>query len=141
MLSQPPMAYRPLPAGPFTPLEGPQQIGSVRLRYALSTSDRDPYELVDEAFLPLRVTRAPGGGTRPARGQALEIHGAQVSTVRREAGTLTVRVFNPTDAPTTVELPGRQGWLVDLRGAPVAPFEGAFPLAPHAIATARLPEI
>jgi hypothetical protein len=33
---------------------------------------------------------------------------------------------------------GRSGWLVDLRGRPVAPFEGSFALRPHGIATARL---
>jgi hypothetical protein len=138
MLSRPPMTYRPLPAGPFTPLEGPQQLGPARLRYALSTHSRDPYALVDDAFLPMSVTAAPGGGDRPARGTALDVRGAVVSAVKREGGALAVRVFNPTDDPTTVEIAGRHGWLVDLRGAPIAPFEGAFPLGPHAIATAHL---
>jgi hypothetical protein len=49
-----------------------------------------------------------------------------------------VRVFNPTDAATTVHLGGRTGWLVDLRGRPLEPFTGAFPLGPWQIATARL---
>ena len=56
-----------------------------------------------------------------------------------QAGALEVRVFNPTDdADDRVTLPGCAGWLVDLRGRPVAPFEGSFPLRPHGIATARL---
>jgi len=58
--------------------------------------------------------------------------------VRRDAGELEVRVFNPTDAAATVRLPGRSGWLVDLRGRPVAPFDGSFDLRPHGIATAQL---
>jgi hypothetical protein len=51
---------------------------------------------------------------------------------------VTVRVFNPTEQATTVELAGRRGWLVDLRGRPLSPFEGSFELGAHAIATARL---
>jgi alpha-mannosidase len=137
MLSQGPMATRPLPAGPLTPMEGPQQQGPVSLRFALHVGDRDPYAVVDEAFLPLVVTRA-GGGTGPAEGQALRVTGAEVSAVTREAGALHVRVFNPTADPTTVHVEGRQGWLVDLRGRPLAPFEGSFALAPWAIATAAL---
>jgi hypothetical protein len=54
------------------------------------------------------------------------------------AGVLEVRVFNPTAAPTVVTIPGRTGWLVDLRGYPATPFEGSFELRPFGIATARL---
>ena len=61
-----------------------------------------------------------------------------MSAVRREAGALTVRVFNPSPRPTTVSIPGRRGWLVDLRGGALEPFEGSFPLAAWRIATARL---
>jgi hypothetical protein len=49
-------------------------------------------------------------------------------------------VFNPTGEPTQVRIEGRHGWLVDLRGRPVAPFEGGFALEPWAIATAALAE-
>ena len=49
-------------------------------------------------------------------------------------------MFNPTAAETTVSLDGRSGWLVDLRGRPLEPFDGSFTLGPHAIATARLPD-
>ena len=51
---------------------------------------------------------------------------------------LEVRVFNPTAQATVVALPGRSGWLVDLRGYPLEPFEGSFELRPFGIATARL---
>ena len=39
-----------------------------------------------------------------------------------------------------VEVEGRRGWLVDLRGRPQGPFEGSFPLGPWQIATAALAE-
>jgi hypothetical protein len=58
--------------------------------------------------------------------------------VHRVAGVLEVRVFNPTPHPARVTLPGRSGWLVDLRGYPERPFEGSFDLGPFGIATARL---
>ena len=88
-------------------------------------------------LVPLLVTRA-GSGSGPADGQALSVSGAEVSAVVREGGALHVRVFNPTDAPAQVVIDGRHGWLVDLRGRPVAPFEGTFELEPWAIATAAL---
>jgi hypothetical protein len=89
-------------------------------------------------LLPVEVVSALGGGTRPASGTELVVDGAQVSAVRREGGVLEVRLFNPTSEETTVALPGRSGWLVDLRGYPQRPFEGSFALRPFGIATARL---
>ncbi len=138
MLSRLGMSLRPLPAGPMDPLDGPQMLGPVDVRYALCVCDMDPYELVDHVLVPLQVSGSFGGGDRPARGSELMVEGARVSSVRRHAGALEVRVFNPTDVETTVRLPGRSGWLVDLRGRPVAPFEGDFALRPQGIATARL---
>ncbi len=79
-----------------------------------------------------------GGGWRPDRGSELVVRGAEVSAVRRQAGRIEVRVFNPRSTPTTVEIPGRSGWLVDLRGRPVVPFEGRFDLRAQGIATVRL---
>ena len=140
MLSQGPMTTRPLPAGPMTPMEGPQVQGPIRVQYAVQTGDTDPYALVDDAFLPLRVARAWGGGDRPARGQALQVSGAEVSAATRQGGRLEVRVFNPTPEEVTVRMEGRHGWLVDLRGAPVAPFVEEFALGPWRIATAALVE-
>jgi hypothetical protein len=59
-----------------------------------------------------------------------------VSAVRRTpSGTVEVRVFNPTAVPATVSLPHRQGWLTDLRGRSLEPFEGAFELGPWRIQT------
>lgn len=121
----------------MTPMEGPQQQVPVSVRFALHAGDRDPYEVVDDAFLPLLVTRA-GGGAAPTEGQALQLEGAEVSAVVRVADALHVRVFNPTAERTTVRIAGRHGWLIDLRGRPLVPFEGTFDLAPWQIATAAI---
>ena len=77
----------------------------------------DPYAMVDDAFLPLEVVYARGGGWRPASGSALEVEGAEVSAVRRQAGMLEVRVFNPTDRTTTV----RRGGALGLARRPAGP--------------------
>ncbi len=138
MLSQGPMTMRPLPAGPEHALAGPQLQGVQTVRYAVRLGDGDPYGLVDDAFVPLLVANGEGQGSRPDRGQALSVTGAEVSAVVRDGGALLVRVFNPTDQATTVRLEGRQGWLIDLRGRPLEPFEDGFPLAPHQIATVAL---
>ena len=37
-------------------------------------------------------------------------------------------MFNPTDRATTVRVGSRSGWLVDLRGGPIGPFDGSFEL-------------
>jgi len=138
MLSRLGMAYRPLPAGPLTPVEGLQLRGrTIEARYALCTGCDDPYAVVDDAFVPLDVLYAPGGGERPPSASALEVEGAEVSAVRRQAGMLEVRVFNPTARTTTVKVGARSGWLVDLRGRTVEPVDGSFDLRPFGIATFR----
>ena len=141
MLSRLGMTYRPLPAGPLTPVDALQLAGRrIEARYAIAHEQADPYAMVDDAFLPLETVAAPGGGDRPATGAALHIDGAEVSAVRRVAGALEVRVFNPTADETRVDLGERSGWIVDLRGRPVAPFDGGFPLRPGGIATVRITE-
>ncbi|MHB8670783.1 MAG: glycoside hydrolase family 38 N-terminal domain-containing protein [Acidimicrobiales bacterium] len=143
------LAWRPLPAGPPTPVEGPQMAGRQTLRYALQVDppghDPDPYALADDAFLPLEVVTVPAGGQGlwPEEGSRLGVTGAQVAAVRRVGGvpgTLEVRVFNPTPEPAQVLMEGRSGWLVDLRGRPLGAFDGGFALGPWAIATAHLGE-
>jgi mannosylglycerate hydrolase len=138
MLSRVDVATRPLPAGPPVPADAAQMVGRVEADYVVHIGDADPYALVDDAFLPLLTVNAPGGGEREDRGSALTVDGAQVSAVRRHPGGLEVRVFNPTDEETTVDLGARSGWLVDLRGRAIAPFSGRFGLRAHGIATARL---
>ena len=128
MLSGTDFTYRPWPAGPPVPAEGAQMQGRHTLRYGVQVGDADPYALVDEAFLAVEVVRAPGGGERSPSGQTLRVTGAEVSAVRRQGGALEVRVFNPSDAATTVHIDEARGWLVDLRGRPLEPFEASFPL-------------
>jgi len=141
MLSRLGMSYRPLPAGPLTPVEGLQLQGRrIEARYALSLHCEDPYLLAENALLDLEVLHAAGGGWRAATGSALEIEGAEVSAVRRVAGSLEVRVWNPTADEATVTVANRSGWLVDLRGTTISPFDGSFSLRPFGIATFRCPE-
>ena len=153
MLSRLGMTYRPLPAGPLTPVEGLQMVGRrIEARYALCTSSDgggggaggsyrpyDPYELVDDAFLPLEVVYAPGGGGRPPEGSGLVVEGAEVSALRRVDGALEVRVFNPRSGSATVRVGEERAWLVDLRGRPLGAVEGGFELRPYGIATVRIP--
>ena len=138
VLSRAVMAYRDNAAGPVLPLEGPQMQGPITVRYALHYGDRDPYALADEVWVPLEVVTGAGPESAPSRGTALEIRGAEVSALQRVDGRLEIRVFNPKDEDTLVALPGRRGWLVDLRGNRRERFDEQFPLGPWAIATARL---
>jgi hypothetical protein len=155
MLSQRPMATRPLPAGPLIALDGSQLQQRLTLHYAVAIGDVDPYALADEVLVPLRVAGADGhsGGTTaaasgagdagdatdlPTVGSALTVEGAVVSAVVREGDALVVRVFNPTSEAAEVALDGHHGWLVDLRGRPLVPFEGGFSLRPWGIATATV---
>jgi alpha-mannosidase len=138
MLSRPTTSHRRSPAGPPVPVEGAQMLGPVECRYAVCVGPVDPYAVADDALLPLLATTAPGGGHRMPRGQGLGVDGAEVSAVRRAEGVVEVRVFNPTDATTSVSLSGRSGHLVDLAGRPVAAFERGFELGPRRLATARL---
>ena len=126
--------------GAPTPVEGLQLRGrTIEARYALCVACDDPYAMVDDAFVPLEVVYAVGRGRRPATGRALEIEGAEVSAVRREAGMLEIRVFNPTDRATHRDAGGASGWLVDLRGRTLEPVDGSFELRPFGIATFRSP--
>jgi hypothetical protein len=138
MLSRVDLANRPLAAGPPDVLRGPQVLGRHTFRYGVALGDQDPYVLVDDAFLPLEVARSDGTGRLPPTGTALDVSGAEVSALRRHQGALELRVFNPSDDATTVRLPGRRGWLVDLRGRPLEQIDGGFELGPWRIATARL---
>jgi mannosylglycerate hydrolase len=138
MLSQAPMATRPLPAGPLIPLEGSQLQGPVTRSYAVAVGDVDPYALADDVLVPLRVAEATTAGDLPPEGSGLTVAGAEVAAVVREGDALVVRVFNPADAETTVRIDGRRGWLVDLRGRPLIPFDGEFPLRALGIATAMI---
>ncbi len=149
-LSRSEPSLRPNPAGPLDPLHGSQMFGPVVAEYALLPHRGDwaaagLYDAADELLVPLE--RAWGGGrddaTRSPEGRALHVGGVPVSAVHREAsGHLVVRVFNPypEDREATVTTPDEDGagWVVDLRGAPVEPFDGSYRLRPHEILTVRI---
>ncbi|MGH9087364.1 MAG: alpha-mannosidase [Acidimicrobiales bacterium] len=142
MLSRLGMAYRPLPAGPLTPVDGLQMVGQrLECHYAVAVGDVDPWALSDEVLMPLETVTSCGGGGLPEEGSALQVRGAEVSSVRREPGGLEVRVFNPAGEARRVAFPDRSGWLVDLRGRPLAHFDGGFELRAGGIATVRLLEV
>lgn len=138
MLSRLGMVYRPFPAGPLTAVPGLQMLGTeIDFSYGVCREEMDPFGLADELVAPLEAVRAAGGGWRPPAGSGLDISGAVVTALQRVGGLLEARVFNPHDAVANVTV-GRRGWLVDLRGDTMQPFDGSFPLQPFQIATVRL---
>jgi hypothetical protein len=121
-------------------LRGSQVPGHQTLRYAVAVGDTDPYALAEEAFDDLAVAYGAGLGTMPDHHRALQVEGAQVSSLRRRQGRLELRAFNPTDADVTLALPGRAGEVVDLRGRPQAAFQEAVVIRPHGLVTLALHE-
>ncbi|HEX9260215.1 MAG TPA: hypothetical protein VF855_11805, partial [Acidimicrobiales bacterium] len=106
-LSQGPMATRPLPAGPVHRLRGSQMRGLVERRFSIALGDVDPFALADDLLVPLQVTYGAGLGTLPPVHQVLSVDGAEVSSLRRRAGGLELRVFNPTGHEVGVTVEGR----------------------------------
>jgi alpha-mannosidase len=137
-LSRGPMRTRRLPAGPIIELEGSQVPGPRTVRYAVARGDVDPYALADDTFVDLLVAKGAGLGRMGEHHQALRIDGAEVSSLRRRQGRLEARVFNPWPRATVLSIAGRRGRVVDLRGRPLADFDGSLPLGPFAIATIAL---
>ena len=140
---------RPNPAGPPDALEGPQLLGSQRAEYAVlphagDWRAADCYGAADALLVPFERTRVASrtDATRPAAGAALRVDGAEVSAVQRVPGGLVVRVFRTAadTGPVTFEHEGipARGFVVDLRGQPIAAFEGDLELRPFEIATLRL---
>jgi alpha-mannosidase len=142
-------ALRPNPAGPPQALEGPQLQGVQRADYAVMPHRgdwraADCYGAADAFTVGLERARVSRGGaaTRPASGSALRVDGAEVSAVLRVRGGLVVRAFRTAagSGPLTVEHEGTpaRGYVVDLRGRPIAPFEGQIDLRPWQIVTLQL---
>ncbi|HEX7136166.1 MAG TPA: hypothetical protein VF228_26530, partial [Iamia sp.] len=136
LLSQEPMATRPVPAGPIVATPGAQMIGTTTVRYGLAVDAADPRAVADDVFVPLLVA-SPRGPHRADGHTALSVEGAEVAAVRRRGGKIEVRVWNPTDIETTVSV-DRTGWLTDLRGRPQQRLDGPLPLRPWQIATLAL---
>jgi hypothetical protein len=141
MLSRIEMTYRPQPAGPPDFLRGSQMLGPVVARYAIAMGDGDPFALADDFLVPLEVAIAQGDGPGHDAGQALSVTGAEVSAVTRVPGGIEVRVWNPSDEDGTVTITDGVGWVVDLRGRPLHPFEGQAALKPWEILTVRMPHL
>ena len=139
-LSRGPMATRRLPAGPILELRGAQVPGRHVLRYAVTLGDVDPYVLADDAWVDLGVAEGAGLGSMGPFHQALDVRGAEVSSLRRRQGRLELRAYNARPTATTLTVVGRQGHVVDLRGRALAPFAGTLPLAPFGIVTVALDE-
>jgi mannosylglycerate hydrolase len=148
-LSRADLLYRPNPAGPLDPLEGPQLQQDMVVEYALlphqgTWENANLHAAADELLVPLERVRGGGvhGATRPLTGRPLRVEGAVVSAVLREPGGLVVRAFNPRSETTVarIELDGAPatGWVMDLVGRPQEQFEGELELAPNRIATLRL---
>jgi len=138
-LSRGPMASRPLPAGPEDRLEGAQTLKPLTLQYTVSVGEQDAYAQADQAWSPLVVANAPGGGDLPAEGSHLQLTGAEVDAVLTDPdGSLVVRVHEPAGTAGAVEIAGRRGDVIDLRGQVVATFDGRAELRPHQILTVRL---
>ncbi|MBI2168731.1 MAG: alpha-mannosidase [Actinobacteria bacterium] len=137
---------RPNPAGPPVRVEGAQMLGLQRFEYAVmlhagTWEDARLYEVADGVLLPLDRAPALGpAGPRPASGRLLGVEGAVVSSCSRVPGGLTVRVFNPSRSRSTFRIDGADGWVVDLRGAPVDRFDGSADLRPGQILTVLLPD-
>lgn len=140
LISRPAPALRPNSAGPPLTTRDTQMVGPVEARYGVATGAVDPWALADDAWLPLLVVAAAGGGTLPPTGSHLRVTGAQVSSLRRASGALELRVFNPSDDPAVVSVEGRAGWLVDLLGRPTERWRESFALRPWGLATARVDE-
>jgi mannosylglycerate hydrolase len=141
-LSRGPMPSRPLPAGPENRLEGAQVQKELTLRYAVARdahSPVDPYELAERVWSPLAVVNAPGGGDLSTSGTHLTVNGAEVDAVLTDPdGSLVVRVHEAEGHAGVLEIPGRGGHVVDLRGRVIGPFEERAELRPHQILTVRL---
>lgn len=137
-LSAGPMASRPLPAGPVVELRGSQCLGRHVLRYAVGVDVADPFATADDVGVPLAVTYAAGLGHRPARHDGIEVRGAAVSAVHRDAaGALEIRVFNPRPEASVVEIAGLEGEILGLDGTVHGAFTGAAAIGPHEILTIR----
>jgi hypothetical protein len=108
-ISRPRLASRPAPAGPDVATPAAQMLGETRLALAV-LAGAHPQDLLpawEEFALPLRCARASGGGRLPPRGKLLDIHGAALSSVRRRADALELRLWNPRKTNVRAHAGGR----------------------------------
>jgi Glycosyl hydrolases family 38 N-terminal domain/Alpha mannosidase middle domain len=108
-ISRPSLPSRPGRAGPDVATPGAQMLGETRLAIAVLPRAQ-PADLLpgwEQFALPLRCVRARGGSHLPDRGTLLEVHGAELSSVRRRAGALEVRLWNPAKTSVSARVGGR----------------------------------
>jgi alpha-mannosidase len=150
-LSRSEPGLRPNPAGPTVPVAGAQLPGPQRATYAVLVHHGDwrtgaCYASADAFLVPFERVRAAGTATpvRPPTGTALVVDGAEVSAVLRTRAGLIVRIFRTDPDAGTVRVAYNgtpaTGWTIDLKGRPVAAFEGTVPLQPWEICTLHLDE-
>jgi alpha-mannosidase len=149
-LSRSEPSLRPNPAGPLHRLEGPQLQRPLRLEYAILPHRGDwraagVADAADDLLVPLERVRGGGwpGADLPPTGAGLDVEGARVSALTRDAsGALVVRLVNlsPESSTARVARDGQAmgGDVVDLTGAALAPFPGSVDLRPWEIVTLRL---
>ncbi len=104
---------RPWAAGPDVPTPEAQLIGSTPFAIGLRRAEARDEDLLPgwERFaLPLLRARSEGGGDLPASGSLVEFEGkAQLSNVRRRAGRVEIRLWNPWhDRPVEATVGGRR---------------------------------
>jgi hypothetical protein len=57
--------------------------------------------------LPLLATPGRGGNRLPERGSLLDVHGAELSAIRRRGDELEVRLWNPSKSTVKPRVAGR----------------------------------
>jgi alpha-mannosidase len=138
ILSRPLSAARPNIAGPPIAVNDAQMLGPVTARYAVVVGDVDPWQLGEDLWTPMKVVTGSGTGHLAEKGSRLQVNGGQVSSLRRSAGRIEMRLFNPSDAPAQVDIPGHHGVVVDLRGNELGAWDGSLELGPWEIKTVLL---
>jgi len=138
MLSKITTSYRPFAAGPAVKASTAQMQGDVVCDYAVTTIDRNPYELVDQFLIPSIVLHSvSSNGVLKESGSFIKVEGAEVSSLRTVKDFYELRVFNPFNSTTELKV-NKKGWVIDLQGCMLEPFDGSLTLGPFKIVTLLL---
>ena len=148
-LSRSEPSLRPNPAGPPVAVHGAQMLGEQRVQYAVMPHRgdwraADCYGAADAFTVPFERVRGgrPGGPRRmPGRRCTSTVpRSPRCTAPRRARSSCACSAAQPTPGPVTIEHEGApaRGWVIDLAGRPVAPFEGEVELRPWQLATLQL---
>lgn len=142
MLSRLGMTYRPFPAGPLTPTPGLQMLGhEIEISFRLGLGC-DPLALAERHDVPLQTISSFGGGDWEQEGQLLTHSGSVlISSLRRRASALELRIYNPSDEERTFVLPQSGATRTTMKGTPIAAIRGSLVVKAHEIVTLLLDEI